>query len=230
VTYRKDAVAVADSEQTSAGGARTTALLIRHAQTDAAGMRLAGREPGVRLNSDGILQAARLGRALADHIELAAIYSSPLERALETAHALARYQAAGVVHEDENLLEVDFGSWTGHSFVELEADPAWTRFNRSRANATIPGGEQIIDVQHRVIRTIHQLCARYAGQTIALVSHAEPIRVAVLHYRGMSLDLFHEVEINPASVTALSFASAGARLLFVNDTRFARSAPISPPD
>ena len=57
-------------------------------------------------------------------VELVAIYSSPLERALQTAHALARYQAC-VVHEDDNLLEVDFGRWTGHSFVELEADPAW---------------------------------------------------------------------------------------------------------
>src|SRR5687767_1544713 len=88
----------------------TRFLLIRHATTDTVGKRLAGRLPGVSLNEAGRAQAQQLAARLAG-LPVAAIYSSPLERAVETARPLAQ----GLQLETavcEAFLELDFGEWT----------------------------------------------------------------------------------------------------------------------
>lgn len=120
--------------------APTTILLIRHGHTAVVGQRLVGHLPGVRLSEHGAAQARRLaGRLAADPI--AAVYSSPLERATHTAAPLARQRALDV-RLDSDLIEVDFGAWTGRTFAELEADERWQRFNTRRASAEVPGGER----------------------------------------------------------------------------------------
>lgn len=200
--------------------AGATVLLIRHALTDAVGLWLAGRREGVSLSAAGRAQAARLGRELAARMPLAAIYTSPLERAHATAAALAAPQGVDA-QTCEELAEIDFGAWTGKTFAELECDPAWRLFNRTRTAATIPGGEQPKDVQQRMLAAIRRLSERHPGATIALVSHAEPVRVTLLHYKAMSLDRHHEMEIEPASVSAVAVSPAGVRILYVNDTTFA---------
>jgi broad specificity phosphatase PhoE len=93
-----------------------TALLIRHAHTDAIGAMLAGRMAGVPLSDTGIAQAERLGRALSVRFNFAGIYSSPLERAHETAAALARHQGLDV-QSCPDLSEIDYGAWTGKTFL-----------------------------------------------------------------------------------------------------------------
>src|SRR5829696_2244555 len=113
-------------------------LLVRHALVDACGVFLAGRMPHVHLNEKGVDQAARLADHLSD-ISLAAVYTSPLERARETAGALARPGTAVTIHADLN--EVDFGEWTGMAFDELNRRGEWAAFNRRRSAMAIPGGE-----------------------------------------------------------------------------------------
>jgi broad specificity phosphatase PhoE len=196
-------------------------LLIRHAHTDALGRSLSGRSVGVPLSTDGRSQAERLGQALAC-CPLAAIYTSPLDRAVQTAEAIGRYQLMAVSQVAE-LLEIDFGGWTGKTFVELERDPAWHEFNTRRSTASIPGGEGLADVQARIVAAVSRLGARHPGQTIALVSHADVLRFALLHYAGAPLDDYARFEVAPASVTRLSLIAGETRLVFVN-----RQAEIAP--
>jgi probable phosphoglycerate mutase len=198
-------------------------LLVRHAHTDAIGRLLAGRSAGVPLSVTGRAQADRLGRALAS-LPLAAIYTSPLERAVDTARAIARHQPVPI-HEDAGLQEVDFGEWTGLTFDELAADERWRRFNAERATAAVPGGERASEVQQRVMEAIRRVGARHPDRTIVCVSHADVIRAAVLHIAGTSLDLYDRFEISPASVTALSLAGERLRLLYVNNTLLSTPAP-----
>jgi broad specificity phosphatase PhoE len=194
----------------------TTVLLIRHAHTDAiASHRLCGRLLGITLSGIGVLQAEELGRTLALACHLEAIYSSPLERAYHTAHAIARHQHAHVELCDA-LLEVDYGVWTGKTFEQLDADPRWRDFNRARAMASVPGGEQPTAVQQRAVAAVASLAAKHAGATIALVTHAEIVRFALLHYRSASLDCHHELEIAPASVSAVNISPDGVHVQFVN--------------
>jgi probable phosphoglycerate mutase len=168
----------------------------------------------VPLSNQGRSQADRLGRALAS-CPLAAIYTSPLERAVQTAAAIGRYQAAAVSQVAE-LLEIDFGGWTGKTFIELECDPAWHRFNARRSTACIPAGERLADVQRRIVAAIKKLGARHPGRTVAMVSHADVLRFALLHYVGATLDDYARFEVAPASVTALSLTAERTRLVFVN--------------
>lgn len=192
----------------------TTTLLIRHARTDAIGQWLCGRAAGVHLSAEGQAQADRLGRALSS-IPLAAIYTSPIERAAETAHALARYQGVPV-QLCEDLSEIEFGAWTGKTFGDLERDPEWRTFNERRSQAVVPGGERPQQVQARILAALETLGAAHAGRTIAVVSHGDVLRFAVLHYAGIPLDEYHRIEIHPASVSALRLSPGGARMLYVN--------------
>src|SRR5688572_9740578 len=109
-------------------------LLIRHAMVDACGRFLAGRTPGIHLNEEGVRQAAALRESLHD-LPIAAIYCSPLERARETAAALAG-DRIGITTAEE-LNEVDFGAWTGLTFAELDRRDDWLAFNRARSTSAI---------------------------------------------------------------------------------------------
>ncbi|HVL66490.1 MAG TPA: histidine phosphatase family protein [Vicinamibacterales bacterium] len=202
---------------------RTIALLIRHAQTDAVGAWLAGQAVDVSLNQCGRAQAERL-RARLSALDLSAIYSSPLQRAIETAGPLARDRGLRVEPRME-LVEVNFGEWTGERFDRLAADARWTRFNRYRSMADVPNGERAIDVQARVARVLEDVRLRHPNQTVALVSHADVIRLAVLHVAGAPLDFVHRVQISPASVTAVALYADSATLLYVNERD-----PLSPAD
>ena len=194
----------------------TTALLIRHAQTDAVGEWLAGRDAVLPLNQVGRAQAERLCNRLR-LTNLTAIYSSPLGRAIETAMPLARERGLRVEPAME-LIEVDFGAWTGATFEQLAGDPAWQRFNRCRGIADIPGGERALAVQARVVRALDDVRLRHPNQTVALVSHADVIRLAILHVAGSPVDFIHRFEISPASVTAIALTEDSATLLYVNQS------------
>ena len=196
-------------------------LLIRHGVTDAVGVRLTSRLPGVALNADGTEQVAQVCDRLRE-VPLAAVYSSPLERARATAEPIARAHALDVIELDA-LNEVDFGEWTGLTFDELSRLPAWARFNTARADADVPGGERAVDVQRRIIAALDDLQQRHEGAIIAAVSHGDVIRAALLHAAGTSLDLWHRFEVSPASISAIAYAAGYPRLLGVNEVpgRFA---------
>jgi probable phosphomutase (TIGR03848 family) len=194
----------------------TRFLLIRHAVTDSVGKRLSGRASGVHLNETGKVQAQALAERLAS-VPLAAIYSSPLERALETAAPLATLrQLETEIAED--FLEVDFGAWTNRTFQELDGEPQFKLFNTFRSSTRIPDGELMAEAQNRIISGLQKLTRKHWDETVAIVSHADLIKAAVAFYAGIHLDLFQRIEISPASVSVLEIYDETARLLHINDT------------
>jgi probable phosphoglycerate mutase len=194
----------------------TRFFLIRHGATDTVGKAIAGRAPGVHLNELGRRQAeslaVRLGSARIDQL-----YSSPLERAVETAQPLAERRALEI-RLAPKLAELDFGQWTGKTIEDLNRDPAWGVFNRFRSATRAPGGELMLEAQQRIVSEVESLNRQHAGKTVAFFSHADVIRAAILFYLGMPLDLFHRVEIAPASVSILHLYDDGAQIMRLNDT------------
>lgn len=186
-------------------------LLVRHAHTNAIGQFLAGRAPGVELSREGAAQLRSLRAALSS-TPIHAVYSSPFTRAMQTAEAIAAAHRLGVMTCD-GLVEVDFGDWTGKAFEDLECLPAWRRYNTERASATVPGGESPRAVQARVVTTLEEIRRVNRDRIVAVVSHAEVIRAAVLHYLGVSLNLFHRFEIAPASVTEILLSRCSAQVV-----------------
>lgn len=194
----------------------TRFLLIRHATTDSVGKRLSGRTPGVSLNEEGRTQAQNLADRLAS-LPINAVYSSPLERAVQTAEPISRAKGLETII-CEDVLEMDFGQWTNCSFKELENDPVFQRFNTFRSNTRIPGGELMLEAQARIVRGLEKLGAQHPNQTVAVVSHADLIKAAVAYYAGIHLDMFQRLEISAASVSVLEIYDETARLLLINHT------------
>jgi probable phosphoglycerate mutase len=191
-------------------------LLVRHAVNDWVGERLAGWTPGVHLNEEGRAQASDLARRLAE-APLAAVYSSPLERTLETAQALAEPHGLEV-QVREGLGEVRYGEWTGRSLEELRKEELWPVVQVYPGGARFPGGESMRESQARIVAEIDGIRDAHPEQTVVMVSHSDPIKMAVAHYAGVPLDLFQRLSVSPASVTAFTFTRFGPRLLCLNHT------------
>jgi probable phosphomutase (TIGR03848 family) len=189
-------------------------LLIRHAINDWVGERLAGWTPKVHLNEEGRAQAAALARWLAD-VPLAAIYSSPLERTRETAQPLAEVHGL-TVQVREGLGETRYGEWTGRTLKELKEEELWPVVQVYPSGAKFPGGESLRDTQVRMVAELDAIRDAHPGQTVAVVSHSDPIKMAVAYYTGLPLDLFQRLTISPASLTAFSFGRFGPRLVCLN--------------
>ncbi len=194
----------------------TTFLLLRHAANDTIGKRIAGRMPDVHLNAEGLVQVERLARQLSK-TPVSAIYSSPLERARETAGPVA--ERLGIpVHLCLEIAEIDYGEWTGLELQELAELDRWRQYNFFRSGTRIPQGELMLEAQMRTVVTMEHLRNAHAGGTIALVTHGDIIRAALAHYAGIPLDLFQRIEISCASVSVIAVEDWGARILRVNDT------------
>lgn len=195
----------------------TTLLLVRHASNDyvKAG-RLAGWTPGVHLNAQGQREADAVARRLAK-IPIHAIYSSPLERAVDTARAVAQCQHLQV-QVVEALGEGRIGDWTGKTVQELEKTEEWKQMLAHPVGFHPPGGESIDEVQKRMVAAIDEIVARHPHQVVAIFSHADPIKAVVAHYLGMDLNQFNKIVINPTSVTVFSFSERGPVLFRLNDS------------
>jgi broad specificity phosphatase PhoE len=192
----------------------TTFLLVRHGATDAVGMWLAGWTPGCHLNSIGKQQVEQLAQLLS-RLTIEAIYTSPLERTVETAEAIGR--VSGIVPFKESALgEIRIGSWEGRTLAELNGDEQWFAFNKTRSMIRPPGGELMIEVQTRMIQATETLRDKHPEGTIVLVSHGDPIRSLIAHYLGISLDLISRFEIAPASISVIRFPGNVPQVLCLN--------------
>lgn len=189
-------------------------LLIRHGLTDWVGKRLAGRTPGIHLNEVGRAQAEALAARLAQ-LPLAAIYSSPQERALETAQPLSRLSGLAA-QSQEGLAEVDCGDWVGRDLDDLRNDSLWPVIRTHPSAARFPGGESLREARDRTVAALDRIRDAHRDQLVAVFSHADPIRLAAAHYAGLALDLFQRLVISPASVTAFDLRELRPRMLCLN--------------
>ena len=191
-------------------------LFIRHGENDYTKKgKLAGRTPGVHLNEHGREQAEELGKALAE-APIKAIYSSPLERAFETAQPIAKAQGLKIIKEP-GLLESDVGKWQGQSIRRLARTKYWRIIQRAPSRAGHPEGESFLQTQTRITSTLDAISAKYKPRDlIACVFHADPIKLAVAHYIGLPLDYFQRLACDTASVTTIFVGDSGAQLVRLN--------------
>lgn len=194
-----------------------TLVLVRHATTAETGRRLTGRTPGVSLDDAGIAQAEATAARLAQ-LPVAAIYSSPLERTMETAEAIAAPHGLPV-HARPGLGEVDFGQWAGQALATLQRRKAWHTVVHTPSRMVFPGGESLRAMQARVVEETECLAAEHRDEVIVCVSHADVIKAAVAHHLALPLDAFQRLVIAPASITIMELAADGFPLILrLNDT------------
>ncbi len=192
----------------------TTFLLIRHGLTDAVGHRLTGRLPGLHLNETGRRQAAGLPDRLA-RWKIDAIYSSPLERTQETSAPLSERLGLPVTL-DIRLAEFDFGRWSGMTIAELEPRHDWQMFCKFRSGTRAPGGELIGEVEARMVTALDEFRGKHEGQTVAVFSHADAIKAALMSYLAVPTDFIHRLDIVPASISTVRLEEWGAVVAGMN--------------
>lgn len=194
----------------------TLLLLVRHGHTDVAGKVLTGQTAGVHLTERGREQA----RALAERLEglpVDAIYSSPLERCRETAAPLARARRLPVrIRRD--LIEPDFGEWTGRSIRQLARTKLWRSVQHTPSSFRFPGGESLSGVQARSIDAIRAIGTDHPDGTVVVVTHADVVRMVLADLAGLHLDLYQRLSVEPGSISAVAVSDGHARILKVSDT------------
>lgn len=182
----------------------TTILLIRHGENDFVGRRLAGRLPGVHLNDKGRRQALETAETLKDS-PIKAVYSSPLERAMETAQPLAIRLGLSIQIVPE-LAEIDFGSWQGKTTRQMHRMKMWKKVVEQPSQVQFPGGESFTSAQNRMSEAVKTIILKHADTDwVACFSHSDAIRLAIAYFLNMPLDDFQKLCIDPASISVLRF-------------------------
>jgi probable phosphoglycerate mutase len=199
----------------------TTLYLIRHAENDFMRQhKLAGWLPDIHLNDRGRAQADALVPAF-HGLRLQALYSSPLERAVETAAPLAHAHDLAV-HRRAGLGEIRYGRWQGQPLSRLRRLKLWSQVQATPSRVTLPDGESFRQAQARIVDELERILAQHRG-AVACFSHADPIKLALAHYLGQPLDLYQRLTIEPASISTLIIGDGRVRVQSVNDTRATRS-------
>jgi broad specificity phosphatase PhoE len=189
--------------------------LLRHGEHVLRGRVLAGRTPGVGLSARGRIEIAAVADRLAEE-KIEALYASPLQRTRETAEILSARFDLPIEYRDD-LLELDFGEWTGLTFDAVRTDERWRLWSTCRSIATIPGGESMREVQERVVRALFELRQAHRDGTVLIVSHGDVIRAALLFALGMPLDFYSRIEVGLASLNTIHIDNSGIRVLAVNE-------------
>jgi len=194
----------------------TVLHLLRHGQHGLLGRVLAGRMPGVGLTEHGRAEIAAVGEWLARE-RVVALYSSPLDRTRETAEILAARLGLPIAFRDE-LIELDFGEWTGATFAAIRADPRWEFWRSHRSLATIPGGETMRQVQRRAVEAVLEIAGMHRDdEVVVAISHGDVIRSILLFALGMPLDHYNRIEVGQASLNTLRIDGDVIRVLAIND-------------
>jgi probable phosphomutase (TIGR03848 family) len=191
-------------------------LLVRHGLNDyVKEHRMPGRLPGIHLNKRGRKQAKRVAKFL-EPAPIKAVYSSPLERTMETAKPIAKAHNLPVVIRP-GLIEADIGKWQGKQIKVLRKKKSWRRIQLNPSRFRFPGGERINDSQHRLVNDIEELVDQHPPEDmIVCVSHSDPIKLIVAYYLGLPLDMYQRLSVSPASITALMIGDFGGHLLSLN--------------
>ncbi len=191
-------------------------FLVRHALTPVTGSVLIGRLAGYPLSEKGRGQAAATGQRLAN-APLKAVYSSPMERCVETAGAVAVHHKLKVETVDE-LAEIDYGTWQGRTLKSLYGVKGWSQLRARPADFRFPGGETIREAQTRGMVAVDRLRVRHKDKAVVVCSHCDMIKLIVAGCLGLGIDLYDRINIAPASITTLHLSEGTPRLINVGDT------------
>ncbi|AQP51894.1 MSMEG_4193 family putative phosphomutase [Tessaracoccus flavescens] len=191
----------------------TKVVLIRHGRSTANAQGiLAGRAPGISLDDVGRRQAGRLGELFAE-VQIAAAYTSPIQRCRETAE-LAGFPDAEPV---DDITECDYGTWTGAKLESLHTEEVWGDIQAAPSRVSFPEGESMMEMFQRTTAMVRELAARHAEtETVLVFSHGDPIKAVLADAFGMRLDDFQRIHVSPAGISIIDYRGDRPFVMCVN--------------
>jgi probable phosphomutase (TIGR03848 family) len=196
----------------------STLLLVRHGLTSMTGPVLAGRTPDVHLDERGQKQAAAVAERVAA-LPLTAIVTSPMERCVETAEAIAAVQPAEPAwHVDDRLIECGYGDWTGRPIKELMKDPLWKVVQAQPSAVHFPNGEGLAEMATRAVAAVRDWDERLGEDAVWVAcTHGDIIKAIVADALGLHLDQFQRIVPDPCSVSVIRYTKTRPYVIRVND-------------
>ena len=197
----------------------TLLYLVRHGITKWNDERRYQGQRDLPLSDARRLQAEKVARRF-QGVEIAAVYSSDLARAMDTAHFIGKTHGLPVIPLGE-LREIDVGMWEGKSFEELRHTERELLEHRLSdiVNNPIPGGESYAQLRDRVIPKFTELISIHRGSSICIVSHSGPLKLIICHALGMEPYGRLRFELANAGVSAVACTGdMRIRVCFLNDT------------
>ena len=198
----------------------TVFYFVRHGVTAHTGHKLSGWIPGIHLTDEGRAQAEAAAGMLAS-VPFKAIYSSPIDRTMETAAPIARLHGLEIV-QVPSLGEVEYGKWSNRTFKTLARTKLWEKVQRYPSGVRFPEGETLREVQSRAVEEVESIAERHRKQIVCCVSHADVIRLLAAHYLGIHIDLFQRLTVAPASVSVIALNDGRPLVISLN------SSPMNP--
>lgn len=192
----------------------TRIFFVRHGVTSQTGTVLYGRTSGLALSDEGQDQAQAMASFLND-VKIDVVISSPLERAAQTAKAIAdRHDLDVEIIED--FIDTDNGIWTNRLMEDCRKEPDWKIIQQTPSQYKFEGGESYIDILDRMDKATRLVVQKYEGKSIVIASHRDPIISLLSSYLGLHLDLFQRIPCDPASMSEVQFINGIAMVSSVN--------------
>ena len=192
----------------------TLFYLVRHGVTSHTGHKLSGWMPDIHLTEKGLAQAEAVAERLAS-VPLKAVYSSPIDRTMETARPIAARHGLSV-RSRRYIGEVEFGRWEDRSFKTLRRTKLWGSVQKFPSGARCPDGETLREVQVRAVDEMERISAEHPRHAVCCVSHADVIKLVLAHYMGLHIDLFQRLDVGPASVSVITVSGDGSMVHAMN--------------
>ncbi|MBA4436739.1 MAG: histidine phosphatase family protein [Nitrosopumilaceae archaeon] len=189
-------------------------IFLRHGQAKNNTERiLAGRTEGVPLTDVGEQQAQHTAELL-EHMNISAIYSSPIQRAKHTAEIVGKHNSLDV-SIDERLIELDMGKFTGMAYDEIFNDHGnvFMKFYQGDLEIAHNGVETFDQVKKRVLGIVDHVLEKHPDENVVLVTHMDPIKAM----------LSTVVDLSPTNLFELIIANASLNLFRENNRKFSIS-------
>ena len=194
-------------------------ILVRHGETDwNLSRRIQGGNSDTPLNQRGRHQAEGLALRLKQE-KIQAIYSSPLQRARDTAQAIANYHEL-TVEIEPSLREIEVGELEGVSIAEVgkHLSELLVKHKQGEELPRIPGGESVVEVQQRVWSTIQRLVNKYHEGVVVVVAHYFTVLTAICAVLNLPLAEIDKLRLSSSGISIINFDGQTPRLMLFNDT------------
>jgi len=196
----------------------TSIYLVRHGQTAWNREEIFRGRTDVPLDETGLKQAELAGEYLKE-VEIDAIYSSPLSRALETAEKIARFHNLKV-QPLEGIVDMSFGNWEGHAHQEIKKNDSETyrRWREEPHLVRLPGGESLDDVRVRSMAALNEVSKKHSGKALVLVSHRVVNKVLICGILGLDNSHFWQIRQDPTAINLIQYRNGKYILSLMNET------------
>jgi broad specificity phosphatase PhoE len=196
----------------------TSIYLVRHGQTAWNKEEIFRGRTDVPLDETGLKQAELAGEYLKE-VEIDAIYSSPLSRALETAEKIARFHNLKV-QPLEGIIDMSFGNWEGHAHQEIKKNDSETyrRWREEPHLVRLPGGESLDDVRVRSMAALEEVIRKHPGKALILISHRVVNKVIICGILGLDNSHFWQISQDPTAINLIQYRNGKYILSLMNET------------